>query len=354
MMQIPIFILGIGAVGQTLLQQVIDTRSTLMQRTGLQLIVVGLADSEGMLLETEGLTSQTVAAALDAKAAGRKLSSLPGSRPPSELRGALVPGTLLADVTASTETRPLLLSALARGCSVVLANKHPVGGQLEDARAFLEHPRVRMEATVGAGLPVIQALNNLMDTGDRIVSIEGCLSGTLGYLCSELEDGVPYSEAIAKARERGYTEPDPREDLSGRDVARKAIIMGRIAGWGLEMVDLTIEALYPDAAASMSVEEFMKASATLNQSYAERVTDAKARGQVLRYVARVGSDGGTVGLAAVDQSSLLGALHGPGNFVALQTARYDPEPLVVSGPGAGLEVTAAGILSDMLALARQR
>jgi homoserine dehydrogenase len=353
MNQIPIFILGIGAVGQTLLRMIFDTRRALMQRTGLQVTVVGLADSAGMVLDADGLSNQTVAAALDVKATGQKLSTLQDSQPPASVQGALMPGTIVVDATASIETRPLLLDALARECGVVLANKHPVGGPLEHARAFLEHPRVRMEATVGAGLPVIQTLNNLMDTDDAVVSIEGCLSGTLGYLCGELEDGVPFSEAVARAREMGYTEPDPREDLGGRDVARKAIIMGRIAGWALEMGDLTVEALYPEAAARLSIEEFLQASAVQNQSYAERVAHARDRGQVLRYVARIGSDGGTVGLMPVDRSNLLGALRGPGNFVAIHSARYDPDPLVVLGPGAGLAVTAAAILGDIIALARQ-
>lgn len=348
MNQVPIFILGIGAVGQTLLRMILD-----MQRAGLRLIVVGLADSAGMLLDTEGLSSQTVAAALDVKAAGRKLSSLPDSQSPASFPGVLMPGSIIVDATASTGTRPLLLEALARDCGVVLANKHPVGGPLDHARPFLEHPRVRMEATVGAGLPVIQILNNLMDTDDHIVSIEGCLSGTLGYLCGELEDGVPYSEAVARAREMGYTEPDPREDLSGRDVARKAIITGRIAGWELELVDLAVEALYPEAAATMGIEEFLSASVAQDPTYAERVADASARGQVLRYVARINSGGGTVGLVPVDRSSFLGSLRGPGNFVAIHSARYDPEPLVISGPGAGLAVTAAGIMGDIVALARQ-
>jgi homoserine dehydrogenase len=348
MIQIPIFILGIGAVGQNLLRMVLD-----MQRPGLRLIVVGLADSAGILLDTEGLSNQTIAAALDVKAAGRKLNTLPGSQPPASLQGTLMPGTIIVDATASTGTSPLLLDALARECSIVLANKHVVGGPLENARVFLEHPRVRMEATVGAGLPVIKTLNYLIDTDDHILSIEGCLSGTLGYLCGELEDGVPYSEAVARAREMGYTEPDPREDLSGRDVARKAVIMGRIAGWDLEMVDLTVEALYPEAAAALSIEEFLNANVAQDKAYAERVKYARARGQVLRYVARIGSDGGAVGLMPVDRSSLLGALRGPGNFVAIHSTRYDPEPLVISGPGAGLAVTAAGILGDIVALARQ-
>ena len=353
MIRAPTFILGFGRVGQTLLRQILDTRQTLAQRAGLQLLVVGLADSGGMPVEAKGLMAREAEVALRTKIARKGLGSLPDSQPLQALCDILPPDAIVVDATASAATSPLLLDVLAKGRSVVLANKLPVSGPLEQARVFLDHPRVRMEATVGAGLPIMGTLNRLLDTDDRILSIEGCLSGTLGYLCGELDSGASYSDSVAAARGLGYTEPDPREDLSGRDVARKAIIMGRTAGWELEMSNLTIEALYPEALAAISVDEFLSASNTQDETYEKRVQDARSKGQVLRYVARVGPEGGNVGLTAVDRSSFLGALRGPGNFVALQTARYDTEPLVISGPGAGLAVTAAGMLSDIISLARQ-
>ena len=149
----------------------------------------------------------------------------------------------------------------------------------------------------------------------------------------------------------GYTEPDPREDLGGRDVARKALILARTAGWPLELSDLEIEPLYPEELARASVEEFIAAMPTQDQAYADRVDRARSEGQTLRYVAQVGPDGGRVGLVAVDQDSPLGALRGPGNYIALQTERYAEIPLVLSGPGAGPEVTAAGVLGDVVRLA---
>jgi homoserine dehydrogenase len=193
-----------------------------------------------------------------------------------------------------------------------------------------------------------------MDSGDLVANIEGCLSGTLGYLCTQLEAGASYSEAVRQAHALGYTEPDPREDLSGRDVARKALILARTAGWPLQTTDVDIEQLYPETQSAFTIQEFMDALPTLDASFAGRVQEAQANGKVLRYVARVAPDGGQVGLFAVDQGSLLGALKGPGNYVAFRSKRYDTEPLSISGPGAGPEVTAAGVLGDIVDLALHR
>jgi homoserine dehydrogenase len=244
--------------------------------------------------------------------------------------------------------------ALEVGCGIVLANKHPLSGPWTQAQYFLDHPHLRYEATVGAGLPIIASLRTLLDTGDQVTGIEGCMSGTLGYLCAQLERGMSYSNAVTDAHSRGYTEPDPREDLSGRDVARKAIILARTAGWPLDMSDLAIEALYPDALSGVTTQEFLAATPTLDEPFHRRVQDAGSDGKVLRYVGSVGPEGGDVGLVAVSSDSMLGALRGPGNYVAFYTRRYTQEPLIVSGPGAGPGVTAAGVLGDIIDLALHR
>nr|HID14931.1 homoserine dehydrogenase [Anaerolineae bacterium] len=322
------------------------------RRVNLRLVPIGLADVSGALLDPNGLPEETLRAALEATSSDRLLDALPGIRPLSEVDNALRPGAILADLTASPKTEPTLRAALGAGCGVVLANKIPLSGPWAEAREFFEHPRLRYEVTVGAGLPVIATLRYLLDTGDRVTAIEGCLSGTLGYLCAELERGVSYSVAASQARSLGYTEPDPREDLSGRDVARKALILARTAGWPLEVADLTVEPLYPERLAGVPIEEFMAATPTLDEEYGSRVAEAQARGQTLRYVARVGPEGGQVRLVAVPQDSPLGALRGPANYIAFHTARYAEIPLVISGPGAGPEVTAAGVLGDIVNLAQ--
>jgi homoserine dehydrogenase len=281
------------------------------------------------------------------------LDAVPGIRPLDDVGEVLQAGVILVDATASTRTAPTLRAALDAGCGVVLANKIPLAGPWADAQPFFGHPHVRYEVTVGAGLPVIATLNYLLDTGDRFTAIEGCLSGTLGYLCAELERGVPYSTAVAQARSLGYTEPDPRDDLSGKDVARKALILARTVGWPLEEADLTVEPLYTESLSGISVEDFVAATPSLDAEYAARVEGARADGRVLRYVAQVGPEGGSVGLVAVARDGPLAALRGPANYVALHTARYDPVPLVLSGPGAGPGVTAAGVLNDVIRLAQQ-
>ncbi len=371
MREIPIVILGLGNVGSALLHQILDTRAVLARRARLRLTPIGLADSQGLLLDPTGLPDEALHAALRAKTDGRPLSTLvgqdgilpylgdvlqPGTPVGQDgilpyLGDVLQPGTILVDVTASPKTEPTLRAALDAGCGLVLANKIPLAGPWAKAKPFFEHPHLRYEATVGAGLPVISTLHYLLDTGDQVTAIEGCLSGTLGYLCTELERGVPYSAAVSQARSLGYTEPDPREDLNGRDVARKMLILARIAGWPLEMADLTVEPLYPERLVSVSTEEFMAATPTLDEQYIARIGEAQARGQTLRYVARVGPDGGEVGLVAVPHDSPLGALRGPANHVAFRTARYAEIPLIVSGPGAGPKITAAGVLGDIINLA---
>jgi homoserine dehydrogenase len=351
--QVPIVFLGLGNVGRALLRQILDTRDVLARRAGLRLVPIAVADVSGLLLASGGLPEETLRAALQTTADGGLLDALSGIRPLSGVSEALQPGGILVDVTASTKTEPTLQEALDAGCGVVLANKIPLAGPWAKAKSLFQHPCLRYEVTVGAGLPVITTLRCLLDTGDQVTAIEGCLSGTLGYLCSELERGVPYSIAVSQARSLGYTEPDPRDDLSGKDVARKALILARTAGWPLEETDLAIEPLYPESLSGVSTEEFMAATSSLDAEYAARIGKAQSVGKTLRYVAWVGPEGGTVGLVAVNRDGPLGALRGPANYIALYTRRYDKVSLALSGPGAGPEVTAAGVLGDIIELARQ-
>ncbi len=351
MAQTPVILLGLGNVGRALLRQVVETGPTLARRTNLSLVPIGLADSQASLLDPGGLPSEALEAALASKAAGRSLKSLPGHCPSSDLESAFAPGAVVVDLTTSEEMVGTLRAALDAGCAIVLANKRPLCGPWSDAQFLFEDARVRYEATVGAGLPAVAALRTLLDTGDEVSAVEGCLSGTLGFLCSQLEDGEAYSSAVSQARSLGYTEPDPREDLSGQDVARKALILARTSGWRLELSDLKVEPLYTERLSSLSTRGFVSAMPALDEPYARRVRDARSRGQVLRYVARVGPRGGWVGLAEVPRDGPLGALRGPANYIAFHTKRYADYPLVISGPGAGPEVTAAGVLGDIIGLA---
>ncbi len=351
MIQITIILLGVGNVGRALLRQTLDTRDALAHRAGLRLLITGLADSQALLHDPNGLPDDVLKNALQTKNAGRSLGALPQAQTLGRLDDALQPDTILVDLTASPDTSPTLQTALQAHSGIVLANKHLLGGPWSEAQAFLDYAHLRYEVTVGAGLPVIATLRTLLNTGDQVSAIEGCFSGTLGYLCAQLEQGASYSDAVAQAKDLGYTEPDPRQDLGGQDVARKALILARTVGWPLEMDDLHVEPLFTETLSDISVQEFIAATPILNGPYARRVQSARDQDKVLRYVARVSPQGGQVGLEAVPQDSLLGALRGPANFIALHTTRYDQEPLVISGPGAGPEVTAAGVLGDIINLA---
>ena len=349
-LEVPIILLGLGNVGRAFLRQVLDVGEVLARRTGLRLVPIGLADVSGILIDADGLSEDTLRSVLRVTTDDRLLDALPQIRPLDQIVGVLRAGAILADLTASTETKTTLRTSLEAGCGVVLANKIPLCIPWVKAVQFFEHPHLRYEVTVGAGLPVISALRYLLNTGDQATVIKGCLSGTLGYLCAQLERGVPYSVAVSQAHSLGYTEPDPREDLSGRDVARKMLILARTVGWPIEMADVVVEPLYPEALAGVSIGEFLAATSTLDEEYACRVSEAQVEGNVLRYVARVDPDGGNVGLQSVPYNSQLGVLHGPANYIALSTTRYHDVPLVLSGPGAGPEVTAAGVVGDIIDL----
>jgi homoserine dehydrogenase len=351
MAQTPVVLLGLGNVGRALLRQIMEIGPTLARRAIPSLVPIGLADSQASLLDTDGLPAESLEAALEAKAAGRSLNSLPESSPLSDLESAFAPGVVVVDLTNSADMVGTLQAVRKAGAAIVLANKRPLCGSWADSQFLYSSARVRYEATVGAGLPVVTTLRTLLDAGDQVTAVEGCLSGTLGFLCSQLEGGAAYSSAVSQARSRGYTEPDPREDLSGQDVARKALILARTSGWRLELSDLKVEPLFTRRLSLLSTRGFISAMPALDEPYARRVREARSKGQTLRYVARVGPRGGWVGLAEVPQDGPLGALRGPANYIAFHTQRYADSPLVIAGPGAGPEVTAAGVLGDIVDLA---
>jgi homoserine dehydrogenase len=267
------------------------------------------------------------------------------SAPPQFLNRAI-----LVDTSHATELFPLLRVALSRGARVVTANKHVLTGPQADFDELRQAGGRRFfyETTVGAGLPVIGTVASLLASGDTVLSISGCMSGTLGYICSELEAGASFSAAVLRARERGFTEPDPRADLSGRDVARKALILARLLGQKRESEQVPTESLYPASLADVPVEEFLRRLPEFDGRYEAMMRTAATTERTLRYVATVTAEGCEVGLREVPKHGGLGSLQGPENRFVIRTLRYDEHQLTIQGPGAGLEVTAAGVLADVL------
>ena len=242
---------------------------------------------------------------------------------------------------------------------IVLANKKPLAaprglsGRLTQSAASRGR-RVLHEATVGAGLPIIDTISKLQEAGDEVLRIEGCPSGTLGYLFGELGRGATFSAALRAAMDLGYTEPDPREDLSGMDVARKGLILGHLLGFEGDLDSVSVESLVPDEYREVPVKEFIARLEELDSLWVDRVTEARARESVLRYRATVTADSVRVGLVSVSTASSLASLTGTDNQFSITTSRYRDNPIVITGPGAGVAVTAAGVLNDVLKLAGSR
>ena len=267
---IDIVILGFGKIGQELVRQ---SLSTIGRESGNQpdFRVIGLADSQALLSHDVGLTPVEIQTAISLKQQGGSLRDLSQALPLEDISLLLKNNTILADTTASSETLPLLRQAVEAYSGIVLANKIPLCQPWAEVQRLFSYPLLKYEATVGAGLPIINTLKYLLDTGDTLESIVGCLSGTLGYLCSRLEEGVPYSQAIHDAHALGYTEPDPRQDLGGMDVARKAIILSRTAGISAEISDFAIEPLFPLDLESISVDSFLHKIQQKDNRYAKFV-----------------------------------------------------------------------------------
>lgn len=363
-----LIMLGIGGVGRSLIRQIVQHRAQHAERYGLSLRVAALVDSRALLAgEGDGLSDATLLEVLEAKGAGLGLDAFESAQPVTQpvdavarLRDRLGAQSVVVDCSATEATTPALLQALECGCAVVLANKKPLTTTQETfdrlTRAgatggVLQPGRVRYETTCGAGLPVIVTLQRLLASGDTVDRIAGALSGTLGYVMTGLQQGRPYSEVVREAHQLGYTEPDPRDDLGGVDVARKALILARTLGWQLEMADVEVQGLYPPHMAHLSVAQFMAALPQLDALFAAQVEQAAEQGGVLRYAALVQEGRCTVGPTVVSAQSPLGRLQGTGNLIEFHTNLYSPNPLVVQGPGAGADVTAAGVLSDIVELA---
>lgn len=345
-----VVLLGFGRVGRALAEQIVASNRE-------EVRLVGLVDASGYIFEPRGLSRRRLRDLARRKSEGLSLARQ-GGQPGSAVEALAVMAShavsrpVVADVTAG-ETSQVLLGALGHGFDVVLANKKPLAGTMKSyaalvAAASASGRRIRYEATVGAGLPIIDTYQKLVQTGDRVLRVEGCVSGTLMHVLSEVSLGRRFSAAVRDAVALGYAEPDPREDLSGRDAARKALILARLLGYRGPMP--VADDLVPPSLERLSPGAFMDRLPSVDAAWAARVARAAARQQVLRYVVTATSRGVSARLTTVAAASPMGALQRTQNLVAFTTTRYRTEPLVVSGPGAGPAVTAAGILNDIHSL----
>ncbi|MDH5323231.1 MAG: bifunctional aspartate kinase/homoserine dehydrogenase I, partial [Gammaproteobacteria bacterium] len=264
----------------------------------------------------------------------------------------------MIDCTASDEIASRYLGWLERGIHVITPNKRACSGPLEtyrqlQSRAHAGSAHFFYENTVGAALPIISTLRDLVDTGDEIRSVQGIFSGTLAYLFNVYDGSVPFSTIVRQAKESGYTEPDPRDDLSGMDVARKLTILARELGMTTALGDFPVQNLVPEPLRHGGIDEFLAGLVDYDDAMQQLYDGAQAAGKVLRYIGRLSADGTVVvGLEAIDASHPFGNINLTDNIVQFETRRYSANPLYVRGPGAGPDVTAGGVFSELLRLAK--
>lgn len=349
---IAVGLIGVGQVGRALLEQLREAADRLKHQAHLDLRVVAVANSRQVAHDKRGLRLESWPQQLDAAASSLALTEFAAL-----VRDDHIPHALIVDCSASDAVAAQYADWLSAGIHVVTPNKRLGAGDLSRyqavrARSTQGGARFRYEATVGAGLPVISTLRDLLDTGDQVLSIEGIFSGTLAWLFNCFDGSQPFSALVAQARALGYTEPDPRDDLSGVDVGRKLTILARELGLPLTLEQVEIESLVPADLHGGDVDAFMAGLSASDGQMAARYAQAQAEGKVLRYTARLGADGSAkVALTALDRSHPFAHIALTDNIVEFKTTRYRNNPLIVQGPGAGPEVTAAGVFADILRIA---
>ncbi|PSQ95264.1 MAG: bifunctional aspartate kinase/homoserine dehydrogenase I [Bacteroidetes bacterium SW_9_63_38] len=343
-------VIGAGNVGAALLDQIGDQVERLREEQDIDLRVRGVTTSSRMVRAEQrmDLTSWR-----DQLADGEEADL---ETFVDHVQTDYHPHTVLVDCTASDHVAQHYEEWLADGIHVVTPNKRANTASMEvyeglKAASRGTRPDYLYETTVGAGLPIVQTLENLTETGDRVHHIEGILSGTLSYLFNAFDGDRPFSDILTQAKEEGFTEPDPRDDLSGMDVARKVVILAREMGLSLELDDVAIEGLVPDSLKEGTVEEFLEQLPEHDDAMTDILRDAKAEGKVLRFVGSVERDGtASVKLRRYPTDHAFARISHTDNIVRFQTDRYQKNPLIVQGPGAGPEVTAAGVFADLLRL----
>jgi aspartokinase/homoserine dehydrogenase 1 len=348
-------LIGPGRVGSALMAQLRAAQPRLMRESGLDLQLCGVAASLRMWLDCDD-PELNHASRLHSGERAQIWRPSNLDEFTAHVRGDDGRHALLIDCSASDAVTEHYAGWLAAGLHVVTPNKLAGSGSLERWKsiraACAEGMRFRYEATVCAGLPVVQTLRDLLDTGDELLAVEGMFSGTLAWLCNRHNGMQPFSALVREAHALGYTEPDPRDDLSGLDVARKLVILAREAGWPLSLEDVDLQSLVPPQLAALPLDDFMARLHELDAPMAAKLAEARAEGGVLRHVAHLDGHGrASVRLVVLPAAHAFAHTRLTDNIVQFSTRRYCDNPLSVQGPGAGPEVTAAGVFTDLLRVA---
>ena len=345
-----LFICGVGTVGNKLIEQIKLQYEELKQNRRLKLNVVGIASSHNAIFNRDGLNLDNYRELLK--------NSEPSntSKLRKEVIGMNIFNSVFVDCTASNEVAALYQDFLEHNISVIAANKiaasSDYGSYIKLKRTALARGvKFRFETNVGAGLPIIGTINDLRNSGDKILKIEAVLSGTLNFIFNELSSKVPFSEAVRRAKEQGYSEPDPRIDLSGTDVVRKLIILTREAGYKIELEDVKKHLFVPDDFFKGSLDDFWKRLPQLDADFEEHRKHLEEQGRRWRFVAKMEMGNASVSLQEVSKEHPFYALEGSNNIVMLTTERYKEYPMLIQGYGAGASVTAAGVFANIMSIA---
>ena len=349
-----VFLTGTGTVGGNLLEQIHRQQKTLMEHNGLKLNVAGIADVDNMILDRKGIP-------LDNYLEELRTKGLPTT--PDLLRDEILKmnifNSVFVDCTASAEIAALYADFLSNNISVVAANKIAASSEYENYHHLKEIARKKgvkflFETNVGAGLPIINTMNALINSGDKILKLQSVLSGTLNFIFNTLSEKIPLSKAVEMAKEARFSEPDPRIDLSGTDVIRKLVILSREAGYKVNQSDVEKHLFIPDRYFSGSLDSFWESIPELDAEFENKRKELETQGMRYRFVAEMDNGKCSVGLQAVDRSHPFYELEGSNNIIMITTERYNEFPMIIKGYGAGAAVTAAGVFADIISIANIR